>query len=101
MTGDARMSIPPKRVTTGTTGLPSSLRDSVAETPIESLDAEEAPGLSAKWTEEIRRRCAEVDSGTVELRDADTVFAEAHASLERGPSDSTPTPDRRPVQRGS
>jgi hypothetical protein len=31
--------------------------------------------LSAKWREEIRRRCAEIDRGTVQLRDADEVFA--------------------------
>jgi hypothetical protein len=64
-------------------GLPPSLPDLAAETPIESLDAEESPALSAEWREEIRRRCSELDRGTVELLDADAVFAEAHASLAR------------------
>jgi len=62
-------------------GLPPALRAFVAEKLIESLDAADMPPLSAKWTAEIRRRCAEVDRGVAKLRDADAVFAKAYASL--------------------
>lgn len=57
------------------------MRAFVAEKLIESLDACDGPPLSAKWREEVRRRCAEMDSGATELRDADMVFAKAYASL--------------------
>ncbi|MBM4143871.1 MAG: addiction module protein [Lentisphaerae bacterium] len=62
-------------------GLPPTLRAFVAEKLIESLDAPESPPLSAKWRKEVRRRCAEVDRGSIKLRDADAVFAKAYASL--------------------
>ena len=61
--------------------LPPTLRAFVAEKLIESLDAPDSPPLSAKWRKEVRRRCAEVDRGAVNLRDADAVFAKAYASL--------------------
>ncbi|WP_371877450.1 addiction module protein [Thiovibrio frasassiensis] len=47
---------------------------------IESLDMPDNP-LSAGWQEEIRRRCAEFDNSTGLLRDADSVFKNAYASL--------------------
>ncbi len=62
-------------------GLSPALRAFVAEKLIESLDAPDAPALSAKWKKEVRRRCAELDNGTLELHDAAVVFARAHASL--------------------
>jgi hypothetical protein len=40
-----------------------------------------SPPLSSKWREEIRRRCAELDCGAVELRHAENVFAEAFAAF--------------------
>ena len=61
--------------------LPASQRAFVAEKLLESLDVDEMPELSAKWQEEVRRRCEEVDRGTVELRDAEAVFARAYESL--------------------
>ncbi len=61
--------------------LPLPTRAFVAEKLIESLDAEDAAGLSPKWKAEIRRRCREVDQGTVQLRDADAVFKKAFATL--------------------
>jgi len=70
-----------EKVVTEAMNLPPSLRAFVAEKLIESLDAAEAPPLSAKWKKEIRRRCAEVDRGAVKLRDASAVFAKAHAAL--------------------
>lgn len=59
--------------------LPLASRAFVAEKLIESLDAPECPPLSAKWQEEIERRCAETDRGAVELREAEAVFARAFA----------------------
>jgi len=53
----------------------------VAERLIESLDASPGPDLSPAWRDEIRRRCREVDEGTVELRDAADVFAKAYAAI--------------------
>jgi len=62
-------------------GFPPALRVFVAEKLIESLDVPESPHLSAKWREEVRRRCVQVDNGTVALQDADKVFSKAYASL--------------------
>lgn len=53
----------------------------VAEKLIESLDTEAAVALSSAWRDEIRKRCREIDEGTVELRDAEEVFARAYAAL--------------------
>lgn len=53
----------------------------VAEKLIESLDAEPEVILSAAWQEEVRKRCREVDEGSVELRDAEEVFARGYAAL--------------------
>jgi len=61
-------------------GLPPALRAFVAEKLIESLDVQDYP-LSATWQVEIRRRCAEIDNSTDRLRDANTVFKNAYASL--------------------
>jgi len=53
----------------------------VAEKLIESLDSEPDVILSAAWREEVRKRCREVDEGSVELRDAEEVFARGYAAL--------------------
>ena len=39
------------------------------------------PFNSGNWKEEVRKRCCEIDEGTVELRDAGDVFAEAYTAL--------------------
>ena len=75
------MSITAEKVMSEALGLPPVLRAFVAEKLIESLDAPDASSLSAKWKKEVRRRCAELDRGTVELHDADAVFAKAYAAL--------------------
>lgn len=75
------MSITAEKVVLEAMELPPALRAFVAEKLIESLDLPEAPGLSARWKKEIRRRCAEVDRGSVKLRGADAVFKKAYASL--------------------
>jgi hypothetical protein len=77
----ADMSITAEKVVTDALELSPSLRAFVAEKLIESLDAPDHPPLSEKWREELRKRCAEVDRGEVEMRDADKVFADAFASL--------------------
>ncbi len=51
----------------------------VAEKLIESLDSEPEVTLSSAWREEVRKRCREVDEGSVELRDAEDVFARGYA----------------------
>ena len=49
---------------------------------IESLDAEPDGELSEALRQELRKTCREVEEGLVELRDAEDVFAKAHAALE-------------------
>ncbi len=53
----------------------------VAEKLIESLDTEPDITLSSEWRDEIRKRCREIDEGSVELRDAEAVFARGYAAL--------------------
>ena len=61
---------------------PLHVRAFVAEKLLESLDVTPNPELSPAWREEIRERCREIDEGSVELHDADVVFAKAYATLE-------------------
>jgi hypothetical protein len=75
------MNVTAEQVMTEALGLPLSLRAFVAERLIESLDIPDAAPLSARWREEIRCRCAELDRGAVALRDADQVFVKAYAAL--------------------
>ncbi len=75
------MSTTAEKVVADAMALPPQLRAFVAEKLIESLDVPDAPQLSAPWQEEIRRRCAEMDRGTVELGDVDRAFAKAYAAL--------------------
>ena len=55
--------------------LPRESRAFLAEKLLESLDFEEFE-VSPKWMEEIRRRCREIDDGTVDLVPGDHVFEE-------------------------
>ena len=61
--------------------LPSTVRAFVAEKLIESLDVAPADSLSPEWKAEVQRRCREVDENLVALRDAESVFKTAFASL--------------------
>ena len=62
--------------------MPVPIRAFVAERIIESLDVAETPAeLSSEWKTEIKRRCRDVDEGTVDLMDADEVFKKAYARL--------------------
>lgn len=53
----------------------------VAEKLIESLDSEAEAGLSPAWRDEVRKRCREIDAGSVELLGAEEVFARGYAAL--------------------
>ena len=75
------MNVTVDQVVSDALGFPPALRAFVAEKLIESLDVPESLPLSAKWRKEVRRRCVQVDNGTVALRDADVVFPNAYASL--------------------
>jgi hypothetical protein len=61
--------------------LPSPLRAFLAAKLLESLDVDGAPELSPEWKEEIRRRCREIDEGTVRLVEAEEAFARAYSKL--------------------
>lgn len=54
--------------------LPPEGRALVAEALLESLDFEQDFPLSDEWHDEIRRRCAEIDSGNATLLDGDDVL---------------------------
>jgi hypothetical protein len=47
--------------------LEPTARAFVAETLLESLDLDQDFVVSQEWLEEIRRRCAEIDSGRTTL----------------------------------
>ncbi len=61
--------------------LPAPLKAFLASKLIESLDVNGARGLSEEWKQEVRRRCREIDQGTVRLVDAEEAFAKAYARL--------------------
>jgi len=66
----------PKKILDDAMQLEPNTRAFIAETLIESLDLDEDFPLSQEWLEEIRRRCAEIDSGKAELIDGATVINE-------------------------
>jgi hypothetical protein len=76
------MTVAAEKVILAALDLPTQARAYVAEKLIESIDAAPGEELSPAWREKVRRRCAEIDSGDAELRDADEVFARAFAALE-------------------
>jgi putative addiction module component (TIGR02574 family) len=61
--------------------LPAPLRAFLAAKLIESLDANGSHELSDEWKQEIRRRCRQIDEGSVRLVDAEEAFAKAYARL--------------------
>jgi len=61
--------------------LPHYARAFLAERLLESLDAGPDFQLSEEWTEEIVRRCQEIDRGEVELLEGDLVFEQAFKAL--------------------
>jgi hypothetical protein len=75
------MSITAEKVMTEALSLSPHVRAFVAERLIESLDVSPSNDLSPAWREEIRKRCNDLDSGTVELLDANDVFQKAYTAL--------------------
>jgi putative addiction module component (TIGR02574 family) len=61
--------------------LPRESRALLAEKLLESLDHEEAFDVSPEWMDEIRKRCREIDAGTVALSSSEEVFEELDKSL--------------------
>jgi putative addiction module component (TIGR02574 family) len=61
--------------------LPRESRALLAEKLLESLDYEEGFEVSPEWMNEIKRRCREIDAGTVVLSSSELVFEELDSSL--------------------
>jgi hypothetical protein len=61
--------------------LPRESRALLAEKLLESLDHDEAFDVSPEWMDEIRKRCREIDAGTVALASSVDVFEELDKSL--------------------
>ncbi len=61
---------------------PPQIRALMVERLIESLDTVPGEKLSTEWIVEIQKRCREIETGTVELRDIEAVFTKAYAALE-------------------
>lgn len=75
------MSVTAERIMADALTLSPHARAFVAERLIESLDATIEEKLSPAWRDELRKRCHEMDSGAVQLRDAADVFSKAYAAL--------------------
>ena len=66
--------IDPKKILDDALQLEPSTRAFLAEVLLESLDFDQDFEISQAWLEEIRRRCAEIDSGKVTLLDSGAVI---------------------------
>ena len=66
----------PKKILDDAMQLEPTARAFIAETLLESLDLEQDYPVSPEWQEEIRRRCAEIDSGKTTLLDGAMVINE-------------------------
>ncbi len=66
----------PKKILDEAMQLEPTARAFVAETLLESLDLDQNFAVSPEWLEEIRRRCADIDSGKATLLDSDMVIKE-------------------------
>jgi putative addiction module component (TIGR02574 family) len=64
--------------------LPEQDRATLAGLLIETLDPVSEPDAEAAWSEEIKRRLAQVDAGTVELISWEEVRAELFAQPNEG-----------------
>ena len=72
----------PKKLIDEAMQLEPASRALVAEAILESLDLEPDVEVSAEWREEIRRRCAAIDRGTVELIQGEQVIADLRAKYD-------------------
>ncbi|HLQ25207.1 MAG TPA: addiction module protein [Acidiferrobacterales bacterium] len=66
----------PRKILDEAMQLEPTTRAFIAETLLESLDLEQDYPVSPEWLEEIRRRCAEIDSGKTTLLDGAMVINE-------------------------
>jgi len=76
-----RMSTPIERIVAEALLLGPEARALVAERLLESLDATPGAELSSAWKDELRKRCEEIDTASVELSDAVEALARAHAAI--------------------
>ncbi len=76
------MTMTAEKIITEALALAPQARAYLIERLIESLDMHPGAELSSQWGLEIQKRCQEIDEGTVKLRDAAVVFAEAYTNLE-------------------
>lgn len=56
--------------------LEPTARAFIAEALIDSLGLEQGSAISTEWQEETRRRCADIDSGKVAMRDGARVVSD-------------------------
>ena len=73
----------PKKILDEAMQLDPIARAFVAETLLESLDLDQDFAVSQEWLEEIRRRCAEIDSGKAQLLDGALVLNELRGKYTR------------------
>ncbi len=73
----------PKKILDEAMQLEPTARAFVAETLLESLDLDQDFAVSQEWLEEIRRRCADIDSGKVQLLDNAVVLNELRGKYTR------------------
>ena len=66
----------PKKILDDAMQLEPTTRAFIAETLLESLDLEQDYPVSQEWLDEIRCRCAEIDSGKTTLLDGAMVINE-------------------------
>lgn len=66
----------PKKILNEAMQLEPNARAFIAETLLESLDLDQDFAVSPEWLEEIRRRCADIDSGKATLLDSPMVINE-------------------------
>jgi len=69
----------PKKILEEALQLEPTTRAFIAETLLDSLDFEQDYPISQEWLEEIRHRCADIDSGKAELLDSAVVINELRA----------------------
>ncbi|ODS31225.1 MAG: putative addiction module component [Candidatus Scalindua rubra] len=75
------MSMKPEQLVKEILQLPIQQRAFLAEKLLESLDFTQDFQLTKEWSEEIKRRCEEIDKGLVELIPAEDVFEKAYKQL--------------------
>lgn len=73
----------PKKILDEAMQLDPTARAFVAETLLESLELDQDFAVSQEWLEEIRRRCAEIDSGKATLLDGTMVLNELRGKYTR------------------